>query len=300
VRALLGGQGRVEIEDRNMLDAIAVIMVVAGIGILLAAFPPALRLIEELPKSEVRRRWQVLAGVIAVFIVGYIAYIILFYGSHRDVQHLVAPLMFLLAAGFVQMVVALTLSTTHDVQRVAALEHETITDALTGLRNRRFLDLRLAEEMSRAERYGTPVSVLLLDIDHFKSVNDTCGHAVGDKVLVEVARILHETVRKTDLAARYGGEEMAVIAPQTPLATAVMLAERVRRNIETKAREAVPGVEALNRPITVSIGVAKSSNPVESASKLLWRADSALYEAKGGGRNRVVADSPEAKKAEVI
>ena len=279
-----------------MLNATAIAFVAVGVVVLLTAFPPALRLIAELPQSKLRRRWQLLSGLIAVFIVGYLAYALLFYGSHQEARHLVAPLMFLLGAAFVRMVVTLTLSTTHDVQRLAALEHETITDALTGLRNRRFLDLRLAEEMSRAERYGQPVSVLLLDIDHFKSVNDTCGHAVGDKVLAVVARIVHDTVRKTDVAARYGGEEMAVIAPQTPLSTAVMLAERLRKNIETRAHAAVPEVAVLNRPITVSIGVAKSAAPAESASRLLWRADSALYEAKGGGRNRVVADSPEAPK----
>lgn len=283
-----------------MLNGIAVALVAAGIVVLLTAFPPALRLIAELPGKPLRRRWQMLTALIAVFIVGYLIYLILFYGRHQVPTDLVAPVLFFLGAGFVQMVTRLTLSTAYDVQRVALLEHENITDALTGLRNRRFLDLRLAEEMSRAERYRQPVSVLLLDIDHFKSVNDTCGHAAGDKVLAEVARIVRDTVRKTDLAARYGGEEMAVIAPQTPLSTAVMLAERLRRNIETKAGEAVPEIAVLGRPITVSIGVAKSSNPPESASKLLWRADSALYEAKGGGRNKVVADSPEAPKPAAI
>ena len=283
-----------------MLNMIAVALMAAGMVVLLSAFPPALRLIAELPATPLRRRWQWLTGLIAVFIAGYLIYLFIFYGSHRALHDLVAPLLFFLAAAFVQMVTRLTLSTAHDVQRVALLEHENITDALTGLRNRRFLDLRLAEEMSRATRYGAPVSVLLLDIDHFKSVNDTCGHAVGDKVLAEVGRIVRETVRNTDLAARYGGEEIAVIAPQTPLSTAVMLGERLRRNIETKARDAVPEVATLNRPITVSIGVAKSSTPPESASKLLWRADSALYEAKGGGRNKVVADSPEAPKPAAI
>ncbi len=283
-----------------MLNAIAIAFVSSGIVVLLAAFPPALRLIRELPKSGLRRRWQLLSGMIALFIFGYLAYAILFYGSHREFQHLVAPVMFLLGAGFVQMVVTLTLSTTHDVQRLASLEHENITDALTGLRNRRYLDLRLAEEMSRAERYNAPLSVLLLDIDHFKSVNDTCGHAVGDRVLIEVANVVTDTVRKTDVAARYGGEEVAVIAPQTPLSTAVMLAERLRRNIESKVAPAVPEIASMKRAVTVSIGVARSATPPESASKLLWRADSALYAAKGGGRNRVVADSPEVPKPDVV
>ena len=283
-----------------MLNAIAVFLVAAGIVVLLMAFPPALRLIAELPRTPLRRRWQLLTALIAVFIVGYLTYLILFYGNHRTVPDLLAPMMFLLGAGFVKMVTQLSLSTAHDVQRVALLEHENITDALTGLRNRRFLDMRLSEEIARAARYGAPVSVLLLDIDHFKSVNDTCGHAVGDRVLTEVGRIVRETVRNTDVAARYGGEEMAVIAPQTTLTTAVMLSERLRRNIENQAAKAVAEVAALGRPITVSIGVARSATPPESASKLLWRADGALYQAKEAGRNRVVADSPEAPKQESI
>lgn len=277
-------------------DIVALAVVGAGIAAMLAALRPAFLLIAEMPSKPLRRQWQVLAVLIGVFIFGYVGYLSLFFGRHEDLRDLIAPLIFLLGAAFVLLVTRLALSTAHDVQRVAMLEHENITDALTGLRNRRFLDLRLAEEMSRAARYGSPVSVLLLDIDHFKSVNDTCGHAVGDRVLAEVGRIVRETVRNTDLAARYGGEEMAIIAPQTPLSTAVMLGERLRRNIETKAADAVPEVAVLERPITVSIGVAKSSSPPESASKLLWRADSALYEAKGGGRNRVVADSPQGPK----
>lgn len=280
----------------QILESVALAVVVAGIAAMIAALWPAFRLIAEMPSAPLRRQWQVLAGLIGVFIVGYGSYLVLFFGRHDDLRDLLAPLVFLLGATFVLLVTRLALSTAHDVQRVAMLEHENITDALTGLRNRRFLDLRLAEEMSRATRYGSPVSVLLLDIDHFKSVNDTCGHTVGDKVLAEVGRIVRETVRSTDLAARYGGEEIAIIAPQTPLSTAVMLAERLRKNIEAKARDAVPEVAVLERPITVSIGVAKSATPPESASRLLWRADSALYEAKGGGRNRVVADSAEAPK----
>jgi len=278
------------------LNIVALVLVGAGIVTMLAALWPAFRLVAEMPSKPLRRQWQVLAAMIGLFAVGYVSYLVLFHGRHDDLRDLLSPTLFLLGALFALLVTRLALSTAHDVQRVAMLEHENITDALTGLRNRRFLDLRLAEEMSRAARYGSPVSVLLLDIDHFKSVNDTCGHTVGDKVLAEVGRIVRDTVRNTDLAARYGGEEIAIIAPQTPLSTAVMLGERLRRNIETKARDAVPEVAVLERPITVSIGVAKSSTPPESASKLLWRADSALYEAKGGGRNRVVADSPEVPK----
>jgi diguanylate cyclase (GGDEF)-like protein len=278
------------------LNLIALALIGTGIAVLLAALWPAVVLSREMPTRMLKRQWQMLASLIGAFVVGYLVYLVLFIDRHDALRDLLPPAIFLCGAAFVLLVTRLALATAHSVQRLAALEQETITDALTGLRNRRFLDLRLAEEISRAARYGSPVSVLLLDIDHFKSVNDTCGHAVGDRVLIEVARRVRETVRNTDIAARYGGEEMAVIAPQTPLSTAVMLGERLRRNIEDQVAAAVPEVAVLGRAITVSIGVAKSANPPESASKLLWRADSALYEAKGAGRNRVVADSPEGPK----
>ena len=137
-----------------------------------------------------------------------------------------------------------------------------------------------------------PVSMLIFDIDHFKRVNDTYGHASGDEVLKAVAERVAASIRDFDLLARYGGEEFVVIMPSTSADVAAMVAERLCRKLEAEPFE-VSGSEA-PLPITASVGVATTIDPMETADNLLARADGALYEAKNGGRNRVrSAPAPE-------
>jgi diguanylate cyclase (GGDEF)-like protein len=158
-------------------------------------------------------------------------------------------------------------------------------DALTQLPNRRVLSERLAFEFARAARYVHPLSCLMVDVDHFKKVNDTFGHQVGDKVLCEVGAILQKTIRATDLVGRYGGEEFMVILPQTRGADARIAAERLRRAVATLPRES-PDVPE----VTVSIGVAAMEQQLASTvDELVHRADQALYKAKAAGRNRVAS-----------
>jgi diguanylate cyclase (GGDEF)-like protein len=165
------------------------------------------------------------------------------------------------------------------------VQQQALTDELTGLYNVRQFHERLEGEIERADRFGTPLSLVMLDIDRFKSVNDTYGHQQGDRVLVEVARVMRRHSRDVDLPARYGGEEMAVVLPQTDLAGAEQLAERMRVAIERMAIQRLDGGGEL--PITASFGVA--SFPAEATSKttLIAAADAALYRAKHAGRNRV-------------
>lgn len=159
-------------------------------------------------------------------------------------------------------------------------EREAITDALTGLYNRRWLDQRLPRLIARHLRAQRPLSLLAVDIDHFKRFNDDFGHATGDRVLALVATTVLEQLRPTDLAVRYGGEEFFVVLPETPLEGALIAAERLRARI---AAACAPSVE---RAVTVSIGVAQLAPP-EDAAALLARADQKLYVAKSSGRNRV-------------
>ncbi|SFI15606.1 sensor domain-containing diguanylate cyclase [Planctomicrobium piriforme] len=161
----------------------------------------------------------------------------------------------------------------------AKLRSLSITDALTHLYNRRFFQQKLEEEFDRVRRYGSPLSLLLLDVDHFKSFNDTFGHLAGDRVLCRVGELLMETVRANDIVARYGGEEFAALLPMTDLESACRLAERIRRAIE-----AGPWY---GKPITVSIGVASVTNDQTNALELIHLADEALYSSKQTGRNRV-------------
>lgn len=161
----------------------------------------------------------------------------------------------------------------------AALERLSQTDLLTDLPNRRQVMTRLAMELERARRYGHPFSLIILDIDHFKSVNDQLGHLGGDRFLVAFAGILRETVRVCDLAGRIGGEEFLVLCPETTREQARLVAERIR--------EAVAGhVFETGRQHSVSAGVAIYA-PGESGDDLLGRADGALYQCKQDGRNRV-------------
>jgi diguanylate cyclase (GGDEF)-like protein len=169
------------------------------------------------------------------------------------------------------------------IQRVR-LQTQATTDVLTGLANRREFRGRLADEVERAHRYKTPLSLLMLDIDHFKRVNDTFGHPAGDAILNQIGVILSQVPRATDFAARYGGEEMAVICPQTGTEAAAILAERIRARVEGTLF-ALPDGESLR--VTVSVGVATLPDHAHDADALLARADDALYDAKEVGRNRV-------------
>ena len=154
----------------------------------------------------------------------------------------------------------------------------TIIDSLTGAYNRRYFDIRINEEMSRYSRHGTIFSLSLIDIDHFKNVNDTLGHQAGDLVLKELVTLIKETVRDTDMVARYGGEEFAIISPYTPKSGVLTLVERLRDVVEKNA------FTSLGRPLTISIGVADSAGK-NAAEQIIGEADSSLYIAKNSGRN---------------
>jgi diguanylate cyclase (GGDEF)-like protein len=159
------------------------------------------------------------------------------------------------------------------------LERLSTTDGLTGLSNRRQLSQRLNAEATRVRRNKHPFSILMADVDHFKSYNDAHGHPAGDEVLKRVAQILRESIREVDCAARYGGEEFCVLLPETPADTAVQAAERIRSRV---AGEKFPG-----RSITLSIGIAEYPKNGEAVETALAAADAALYQAKRAGRDRV-------------
>ncbi|MEJ1296772.1 MAG: sensor domain-containing diguanylate cyclase [Candidatus Sedimenticola sp. (ex Thyasira tokunagai)] len=160
-----------------------------------------------------------------------------------------------------------------------------LTDALTGLHNRRYLERRLQEEVARARRYDQPLSCLFIDADHFKRINDNHGHAAGDTVLRELALRVKESLRASDVATRFGGEEFTLLLPQTSITEALLLAERIRGSIECKPI-ITNNEKELN--ITVSVGVSTLlSHTKGSGNELIDAADKALYRAKELGRNRV-------------
>jgi two-component system cell cycle response regulator len=163
------------------------------------------------------------------------------------------------------------------------------TDGLTSLFNRRYFEERFAVEFARSNRYRAPLSCLMIDIDHFKRLNDNFGHAFGDKVLQAVAGIAQHTLRDVDMLARYGGEEFVALLPETGPVEALRVSERVRQGIERlRLPYDAPGAEPRRVHCTASIGVATFPVPgIESAEALLRAADDALYAAKESGRNKV-------------
>jgi len=167
--------------------------------------------------------------------------------------------------------------------RQAELETMSLTDALTGVGNRRKLDEGLAREISRVRRYGGQMSLLLADLDRFKSINDEFGHDAGDSVLRAIAQMMASMVRDTDLVARLGGDEFCIVMPSVGVPGAKLLAERMQLRLE----QAV--VSPLNVPLTASFG-AVQVRPGESAESLLHRADQTMYRAKSRGRNQVGSD----------
>ncbi|MET4683146.1 PleD family two-component system response regulator [Brevundimonas faecalis] len=163
-----------------------------------------------------------------------------------------------------------------------------VTDALTGLHNRRYMSTQLQSMVGRANNGGEPVAVLVLDIDHFKAVNDGFGHDAGDEVLREFSVRLATNVRAVDLPCRFGGEEFVVVMPGTSLEDAYRIAERIRRDVGAAPFRIMGGQAQLN--ITVSVGVASTpSGWQDTPEALLKRADEGVYEAKASGRNKVVA-----------
>ncbi|HWD49761.1 MAG TPA: PleD family two-component system response regulator [Rhizomicrobium sp.] len=161
-----------------------------------------------------------------------------------------------------------------------------ITDQLTGLHNRRYMSRHLDNLVANAYKTDKPLAFLIMDIDHFKSVNDTYGHDIGDEVLREFASRISANVRGIDLACRYGGEEFVVVMPDTDFDFAMTVAERLRKGVEEKAFEISRDPGKLG--VTISIGIASSEKEGDTAEALLHRADQALYRAKREGRNRVV------------
>jgi len=162
---------------------------------------------------------------------------------------------------------------------------QSVTDALTGLNNRRLFDVRLAEELERSKRFGKPFSLMMLDIDQFKRINDSLGHEAGDIVLKTLAGILLKQVREVDFVARYGGEEFMFVLPEIDGSGAKLVAERIRRAVAGTPFRLPDGREI---GVTVSLGIACYPRCAEDVGDMLRRADQALYAAKQGGRNRVV------------
>lgn len=192
----------------------------------------------------------------------------------------------LLRDGEVEAYVGISSDITEVIRLKEQFKQLSITDHLTGLFNRRYFHERGRAEFQRAKRYRLPLSLMMLDIDRFKNVNDGYGHAAGDEVLIRLAGILTQDLREVDLVGRLGGEEFGVLLPNTGLGEACNLAERLRKVVAESKVDVADGAVRLD--FTISIGVAEVKDNLVSLDQLISKADEALYEAKKTGRNRVV------------
>ncbi|MEM7757798.1 MAG: GGDEF domain-containing protein [Cyanobacteria bacterium P01_A01_bin.40] len=272
-----------------------------GTFILSASLFQVRYLIEQLPSKELRKQWHYLTILIIFFIIGYLNYAATIWDSQMNLYNLIVPIIFFLGACFVWLVSSLSLQTAEDMQRLSFLEYENITDPLTELYNRRYLERQLQREIEIAQRYELPLSILLIDADHFKLINDNYGHQIGDLALCHLSKLIRTTIRHSDIAARYGGEEFLIIAPSTSSLVATALAEKLCQSIESHSL-ALP--ENFQEPreiqITVSIGVVSLGNQANNSKKLFIAADKALYQAKQEGRNRVVVSSLNTAKLQQV
>ncbi len=278
---------------KNLLLFLSIVIIVFSIF-------PTRRLIAGLPPGRIRLHWYNMLVLIYLFAVGYVAYSVAFWGEYRSSFDLIVPTIFFFGAIFVFMVCILSLQTTDDIKKIYQLEYESTTDPLMGICNRRSMEKTLHSEFNRAKRYRHPLSLVMLDIDHFKRINDNFGHQVGDVVLKKLAALIVAAVRETDVVCRYGGEEILIIMPHTKRDDALVVAEGLRVEIEsTKIITKDDGRKCDDVQVTASFGVTAIDPEVESVHCLLGRADKALYFAKKQGRNKAYScfDLPDSDKS---
>jgi diguanylate cyclase (GGDEF)-like protein len=263
------------------------------------------KLTKELPQGANRSWWYLLGGLILLFFSGYLGFFFLNYGTRYTTPEILVAVIFYFGAVFVLLVTILAYRTTQELKRIYILEQETITDPLLGIFNRRYLDRRLQEEVQRSQRYRLDLALLMVDIDHFKRVNDTWGHQIGDLVLQQLAQLMLNALRQTDIVTRFGGEEFVILLPHTCESDAYRLAERLRHAVElTPLLMASGSGQHPELRLTVSIGCTCLLPDVDDAHSFLERCDQTMYQAKQEGRNRVVRcaghvpDMPVPKMAE--
>lgn len=281
-----------------MTPSLPVIFVFFGLVVLVSSLVPLRRLIAMLPAGTPRNKWLAMAGLICLFILGYASYITLLWGQRAEGHEFFVSGIFLSGAIYVWLTIELSLQTMVDLKRIVQLESENITDPLTKVYNRRYLERRLDEEVARSRRYSLDLSVLMLDLDHFKRVNDSYGHQAGDITLSTISSLLKADLRDLDIVARYGGEEFLVICTNTAIDGAAQVAERLRRLIELyqiQVPDSAGGSQIIR--ISASIGVASFSASLDSREKLVQAADKALYRAKSEGRNRVIVSVAEVQES---
>lgn len=263
-----------------MVLGVAIGLVVVGIGILAAALVRAGGLIAGQPSGRLHHARVAMTALMFVCIFGCIGYASIWWDGNTRLSELGAPLV-LFGACLVAAASNLALVNARQLRRLIVLESENVADSLMGIPNYRYFSGRLAEEVARSNRYHVPLALMIVEVDGFRKINDTYGNAVGDLVLIALAKLVLGVARDTDIAARYAREAIAVIAPNTTAADAARFAERLRQAAE--ATSLLPrGVSAGDNAtaITVSMGVSSLGPHTRSAPALIAETTDALLECR--------------------
>ncbi len=269
--------------------SIAILLLGLGILLLIAALFPIKEIIRRLPRGKLRQRWFLLLGFTILFLVSYFVFLFAFWNQFDGSVDLIVPGVFFFGACFVWLISSLSLQTAIDIRRIYRLEEESITDSLTGVYNRRYLERRLGEEFSHARQFGSPLSILLVDVDHFKAINDSAGHFAGDQVIAQLAKVMQTIIRGSDVLVRYGGDEFIIVALNTSGEAAGAFAKKIGKYIHTHPLIVNNDKNStIEIKVSVSIGVASLSEAITETSQIIQNADKALYCAKKEGRNCTV------------
>lgn len=272
------------------MDIFSCVLIFIGMLALLCALWPVARIRKILPEPALIRAWFVLSGFILLFICGYFSYLLISCATHESLGEMIVPVVFFFGGIFVFIVCRLFDTTATKLVDFKRLEYESIHDPLTGTFNRRHMQYSLQSQAALARRNNTSLALLLIDLDHFKAVNDQYGHLCGDNILRQVAdTIVALAKRDIDMVFRYGGGEFMVMLPQTPLDGAVAMAERIRAKVADSTFEMECQDDFIQVRCSVSVGVGVYDHSREDIMQCLARVDTKLYKAKENGRNQVVS-----------
>ncbi|HEY6093621.1 MAG TPA: GGDEF domain-containing protein [Gallionellaceae bacterium] len=269
----------------------AAVLVIVGCGLLTSVLLRLRRLYLHAPLRIIRSRLYPAAALLLVCVAAYLAYLFSVWHTQKNWHDLIMPAVLCGAAAATWVLCSFTVQPAlHQL-----LQQESVSDPLLGIYNHHHIERRLVEEVARAQRYNTPLSVFLLNVDHLARINEHYGRGIGDEVLMHVAQLLHEYLRESDEVARYGPNEILVVTPSTSIADAGQLAERIRQRIAAQPLLLRPRTAQEERvEFKVSIGVTTIHGGFDSLEKLLQRAETALQQASSAGGNRVQVSEPDA------